>query len=51
MSFDFSKQETKDLFESEVNKRMEAPFFMDRIQAEILVAVLMTTGKEKKNEF
>lgn len=39
---DFSKPETKALYESEVRKRMEAPFFMSRSQAEMLVAVLMT---------
>lgn len=38
---DFSKPETKELFECEVRKRMEAPSFMSRAQAEMLVAALM----------
>jgi hypothetical protein len=40
--YDFSNPETKALFESEVRKRMEAPFLMSRTQAEMLVAVLLT---------
>ena len=46
---DFSKPETKSLFESEVRKRMEEPFFMSRDQAEMLVAVLMTDPPKEDN--
>lgn len=42
MAHDFSKRETQKLFVVEVRKRMEAPFFMSRDQAEMLVAALMT---------
>ena len=45
---DFSKPETKALYEAEVRKRMEAPFFMDRAQAEMLVAFLMTDPPKKE---
>ena len=38
---DFSKPETKALYETEVRIRMEPPFYMSRDQAEILVALLM----------
>ena len=41
MAHDFSKPETKKLFEAEVRKRMEEPFCMSRTEAEMLVAVLM----------
>ena len=39
---DFSKPETKAIYESEVRRRMDEPFCMSREQAEMLVAVLMT---------
>ena len=39
---DFSKRETRELYNAEVRKRMEAPFFMSLEQAQMLVAVLMT---------
>jgi hypothetical protein len=39
---DFSKPETKALFEAEVRKRMEEPFFMTRAQSEMLVAALLS---------
>jgi hypothetical protein len=45
---DFSKPETRALYEAEVRKRMETPFFMDRTQAETLVAVLMTDPPKKE---
>lgn len=38
---DFSTPEGKALFEHEVLKRMEAPFHMERVQAEMLVASLL----------
>jgi hypothetical protein len=41
MTYDFSKPETKALFAEEVRKRMDAPFYMSREQAELLVAALM----------
>jgi hypothetical protein len=41
MMVDFSTPEGKALFESEVRKRMEAPFYMGREQAEMMVAVLL----------
>lgn len=41
MKFDFSKPETKALYEAEVRKRIEPPFCMERNQAEMLVAALM----------
>lgn len=52
---DFSKPETRALYEAEVRKRMEAPFYMSRKQAEMLVAVLMTNEvvvfkKEERND-
>ena len=40
MTFDFSKPETRALYEAEVRKRVEL-FGMAREQAETLVAVLM----------
>jgi len=45
MAHDFSKPETKALFEEEVRKRMEPPFNMSRTQAEMLVAALMWQPK------
>jgi hypothetical protein len=42
MPVDFSNPETKALYVAEVSKRMDAPFYMSREQAEMLVAVLMT---------
>lgn len=50
MGYDFSKPETKALFESEVQKRMDPPFLMSREQAEMLVAVLMTDPPEEKRK-
>jgi hypothetical protein len=41
MAFDFSKPETQEIFRLEVKKRMDPPFSMSRMQAEMLVAVLM----------
>jgi hypothetical protein len=38
---DFSKKENRELFEEEVKKRTEAPFYMSRDQAELLVTVLL----------
>lgn len=49
-SIDFSKPETKALYEIEVGKRMKAPFLMERQQAEMLVAVLMTALFEELGE-
>jgi hypothetical protein len=47
MTHDFSKPETKELFEAEVRKRMDEPFLMSRVQAEMLVAALMTEPPTK----
>lgn len=44
---DFSTQEGKALFEREVRRRMEAPFHMERTQAEMLVAVLLMGEQER----
>jgi len=45
---DFSKPETRELYEHEVRKRIDE-FGMSREQAEMLVAALMTaTDQEKK---
>lgn len=46
MGVDFSKPETKALYENEVRKRTESPFFMSREQAQMLVAVLMSDSPE-----
>ena len=49
MAFDFSKPETRELYQREVQKRIDE-FGMGREQAEMLVAVLMTEPEppEKK---
>lgn len=41
MVVDFYSREGRELFQREVRKRMEAPFFMERNPAEMLVAALL----------
>lgn len=41
MQWDFSKPETQEVYRREVKKRMD-DFGMSRVQAEMLVAVLMS---------
>lgn len=48
MGYDFSKPETKQLFEQEVTKRMAEPFRMSRSEAEMLVAMLMWEDPENR---
>lgn len=50
MDFDFSKPETRELYEAEVRRRMQPPFFMSRLQAEMIVAVMMTDPPKNEEE-
>jgi len=43
---EFSDPDVRKAYEAEVIRRMDAPFFMSREQAEMLVALLMMDAKD-----
>lgn len=47
---DFSKPETKAIYDAEIRNRMDAPFNMSLEQAQMLVTVLMTEPPKETDD-